>query len=74
MIYKSVYFSEKKQKEQSRKQKNWLPAKRAGIQGKRKRTNYSEYAFLIAQLVKNPPAMQETPVQFLDWEEPLEKG
>ena len=29
---------------------------------------------LIAQLVKNLPAMRETPVQFLDWEEPLEKG
>jgi len=29
---------------------------------------------LIAQLVKNPPAMQETPVQFLGWEEQLEKG
>ena len=28
---------------------------------------------LIAQLVKNPPAMQETPVQFLGWEDPLEK-
>ena len=28
----------------------------------------------VAQLVKNPPAMQETPVQFLDWEDPLEKG
>jgi len=28
----------------------------------------------IAQLVKNPPAMQETPVQFLGWEDPLEKG
>ena len=24
---------------------------------------------LIAQLVKNPPAMQETLVQFLDWED-----
>ena len=23
---------------------------------------------------KNPPAMQETPVQFLDWEDLLEKG
>ena len=23
---------------------------------------------------KNPPAMQETPVQFLGWEDPLEKG
>ena len=31
-------------------------------------------ASLIAQLVKNPPAMQETPVQFLGWEGPLEKG
>ena len=27
-----------------------------------------------AQLVKNPPAMHETPVQFLCWEDPLEKG
>ena len=25
-------------------------------------------ASLIAQLVKNPPAMQETPVQYLGWE------
>ena len=31
-------------------------------------------AFLVAQLVKNPPAMQETLVQFLGWEFPLEKG
>ena len=29
---------------------------------------------LLAQLVKNPPAMQETPVQFLAQEDPLEKG
>ena len=31
-------------------------------------------ASLIAQLVKNPPAMQETLVQFLGLEDPLEKG
>ena len=31
-------------------------------------------ASLIAQLVKNPPAMQETPVQFLGGADPLEKG
>ena len=31
-------------------------------------------ASLIAQLVKNPPAMQETPVRFLSWKELLEKG
>ena len=29
---------------------------------------------LLAQLVKNPPAMQETTVWFLCWENPLEKG
>ena len=28
----------------------------------------------MAQLVKNPPAMQETSVRFLGWEDPLEKG
>ena len=28
---------------------------------------------LVAQLVKNPPAMQETTVQFLGWEDPLQK-
>ena len=31
-------------------------------------------ASLIAQLVKNPPAMQKTPVQFLGQVNPLEKG
>ena len=30
-------------------------------------------ASLVAQLVKNSPAMQETPVQFLGWEDPLKK-
>ena len=30
--------------------------------------------FLVAQTVKNLPATQETWVQFLDWEDPLEKG
>ena len=29
---------------------------------------------LVAQLVKNLPAMQETWVQSLGWENPLEKG
>ena len=30
-------------------------------------------ASLVAQLVKNLPAMEETQVQFLGWEDPLEK-
>ena len=29
---------------------------------------------VVAQRVKNPPAMWETWVQFLGWEDPLEKG
>ena len=32
------------------------------------------WASLVAQLVKNPPARWETPVQSLGWEDPLEKG
>ena len=31
-------------------------------------------ASLVAQLVKNPPAVQETWVASLGWEDPLEKG
>ena len=31
-------------------------------------------ASLIAQMVKNLPTMQETQVQSLGWEDPLEKG
>ena len=31
-------------------------------------------ASLVAQLVKNPPAMRETWVRSLGWEDPLEKG
>ena len=30
-------------------------------------------ASLVAHLVKNMPAMQETPVQSLGWEDPLEE-
>ena len=32
------------------------------------------WASLVAQQVKNPPAMQKTWVQSLGWEDPLEKG
>ena len=46
-----------------------------------KMSRYDEIAFkislnysLVAQLVKNPPALWETWVPSLGWEEPLEKG
>ena len=35
---------------------------------------YLNRAFLVAQMVKYLPAMQETQVQPLGWEDPLEKG
>ena len=33
-----------------------------------------EGASLVAQFIKNPPAMQEIWVQSLGWEDPLEEG
>ena len=36
--------------------------------------NTVPWTSLVAQKVKNPPAMQETWVQPLGWEDPLEKG
>ena len=42
-------------------------------EGKSYALKYS-WASLMAQLVKNLPARQETPVQSLGWEDPLEKG
>ena len=32
------------------------------------------WASLVAQMVKNPPAVQEAWVQFLDWEDSLEES
>ena len=32
------------------------------------------WASLVAQMVKNPPEMQEAWVQSLGWEDPLEEG
>jgi len=42
-------------------------------EGKGYSLQYS-WAYLVAQMVKNPPAMQETWVPSLGWEYPLEKG
>ena len=33
-----------------------------------------QWASMLAQRIKNLPAMQETRVQSLDWEDPLKKG
>ena len=34
----------------------------------------TNWASLVAQLVKNLPAMQDTQIQSLGWDDPLEKG
>ena len=36
--------------------------------------NISFWASLMAQMVKNLSAMQQTQIQSLGWEDPLEKG
>ena len=46
---------------------------RSAREGKGYPLQYS-WASLMAQLVKNPPAMWETWVRSLGWEDPLEKG
>ena len=43
------------------------------MSGRVKEDAMSTSAALIAELVKNMPAMQETQVRFLGWEDPLEK-
>ena len=51
--------------------------KRVGLGTRLKKTKEIVRTSLIDQLVKNPPAMQETPetvVRFLGREDPLEKG
>ena len=32
------------------------------------------FSRVVAQMIKNLPAMEETGVRSLDWEDPLEKG
>ena len=44
------------------------------LKKRKKALNTRSQASLVAQLIKNPPAIQETLVQFLGWEDPLEKG
>ena len=43
------------------------------IPGWRRSPGGGDWASLVAQSVKNPPAVQETQVWYLSWEDPLEK-
>ena len=63
----------------------WLRQQRIYLQRRRPRLGRSpgegigyplQYSWgsLVAQMVKNPPATQETWVRSLGWEDPLEKG
>ena len=56
----------KKKNELLNPEKTWRNLKCIPLSKKR--------ASLVAQLVKNPPAMWETWVRFLGWQDPLEKG
>ena len=51
----------------------WIPGSgRSTGEGMDYSLQYS-WVSLVAELVKNPPAMQETWVRSLSWEDPLEK-
>ena len=50
-----------------------LEMKRKG-EGRKKKAFLSSRASRVAQMVKNLPAVQETQVRSLGWEDPLEKG
>ena len=51
-----------------------MPALCCTVSFKSYKVDYMIGASLVAQLVRNPPAMPETLAQFLGWEDPLEKG
>ena len=53
--------------------KNPVPHHHHQSMGKPDILHHIIWASLVAQSVTNPPAMQETRVQFLGWEDPLEK-
>ena len=52
---------------------NLLPSLPEAVSQFTKLANFAHLFSLVTQLVKNPPAMQETWVRFLGWEGPLEK-
>ena len=51
-----------------------MGSQRVGHDGSDVAAAVTEWASLVTQLVKNLPAMQETPVRFLGQEVPLKKG
>ena len=52
----------------------WDESKSSTLNLWNKQLTCFSWASLVAQTVKNSPAMQETRIQSLDWEDPLEKG
>ena len=54
----------------------WRVYVRSGLDGLGYQNYHTRAArvSLIAHLVKNPPAVQETQVRFLGWDDPLKKG
>ena len=51
-----------------------LPAEPQGKPISTPQSSMSNFAFLVVQMIKNLPAMQETWVRSLGWEDLLEKG
>ena len=73
-IYNGILFSQKKNVFESVliRWMNLEPIIQSEVSQKEKNKYCMLMGSPIAQLVKNPPAMQETSVWFLDQEDPLE--
>ena len=65
----SIEFSRQKEKKERNKQKS-----EKNVKSKNKKKHMKVWKFLVAQMVKNLPAMRETQVWFLGQEDPLKKG
>ena len=56
------------------REEGWIPGLGRSPEGGNGNPLQYSWASLVAQTVKNPPAMQETWARPLGWEDPLEEG
>ena len=72
-ITDSMDMSLSKLQEMAKDREAWCAAVHGVAESQKRLSNRTTRAFLVVQMVKNLPAMQETWVQSLGGEDPLEK-
>ena len=73
-ISDSMDMSLSKLQETAKDSEAWCAAVHGVAKSQTRLSNRTTRTFLVVQTVKNLPAMQETWVQSLGWEDPLEEG